>query len=229
MLVSYPSVGLPNIYDTAPSKNVLVSCSKVKPLAAPPLVLLHWKANAANLDNVFFMQTVQNKKAHRCTICYSKSKADCITSCGHVFCRCCCIRSVQTTGGKCPVCKQEVDEKKQIFSIETREETVEESITRTYGQLAFQNYFLAVSNKASTLFFMRSQHDAETLNVLLKGVSDKHDILVVHTTKSKQALRCKSYGMFKMIVYNSETRMCDEYLQMVASSLGAQENFNIHF
>jgi hypothetical protein len=31
------------------------------------------------------------------------------------------------------------DETKQIFSIEKREETHEETITRTYGQLAFQS------------------------------------------------------------------------------------------
>jgi hypothetical protein len=233
MLVSQPSIGFPTIYDTPYSKSdVLVSCFKVKHVDCSP-VLLHWQDDITNLDNKFFMQTVRehNRKTSRCIVCLSKSKVDCITSCGHVFCKCCCVRSVQITGGKCPVCKQEVHETKNIFSLRKKRETEEESISRIYGQLAFQNYFLAISAGGPTLHFVETKADAETLGVLLKRKQSRSitDVLVAPSVKPIQALRFNAYGKYKTIVYNSNTKMLDDYLGIVASNLGAEEIFNIHF
>jgi hypothetical protein len=39
----------------------------------------------------------------------------------------------------------------------------------------------------------------------------------------------KVFGKGENIVYNSNTKMLDDYLGIVASNLGAEEIYNIHF
>ena len=214
-MVSEPDESIPRVYDSPlPKHDVAVKSVQVRG-DRPCLRKMFWN-DVEKQHSKFFMSTVRKHKRKQttCIVCLSRDTVDTITNCGHAYCCACINNALQVTNDSCPICKEKVVEQYAL----SRETSRKKTMVQIYGLRVVKNFFIAKNAIKPALVFAE-QPDVELLKKLFQRHVSEGKITVVTTGVSNQEIKYAG-EKYVTIVYNSDVRKPDEYLQILAGTFG---------
>jgi hypothetical protein len=214
-MVSEPNEFAPRVYDSPlPKHNVLVKSVQV--CGERPCHRNFFWNDVGVEHSDFFMSTVRRhkKKQSTCAICLSKKTVDTITNCGHAYCGACITHAVQYTRNKCPTCKENVA---HLYALSC-EKSRKKIMAQIYGNRIVKNFLLAKKAKKPALVFAKKT-DVELLNQLFQRHVADEKVKVVPTGISNEEIKYAG-EKYVTIVYNSDVKKPNEYLQILAGTFG---------